>query len=259
MSSLQCVCAFQNNNDWHETAALRRTLYNQRWAYCKQPRCTANYTWNRESGTSHPLNHYRQKHSKELDKHLEQITASQPEIATFFSKADTKIDQTEKMAKAFCMAQHNLPFSFFDDPIMEWGFNFSWSSRTMKLVVESLFEKTKTSVKNISRGKKESIGIDGWTNPTTHDKHLCIVAKPITMKQNMIFIFPTVVNESLTAEVLHHLLFNVTADLQAFGFYNDRRCGRQCCCTAKSVQNAEGRISLDCKTTFCCTYNQFNF
>ena len=42
-------------------------------AYCKQPRCTANYTWNRESGTSHLLNNYRQKHSKELDKHLEQI------------------------------------------------------------------------------------------------------------------------------------------------------------------------------------------
>ena len=45
-------------------------------AYCKQPRFTANYTWNRESGTSHPLNHYRQKHSKELDKHSQSMDSN---------------------------------------------------------------------------------------------------------------------------------------------------------------------------------------
>ena len=38
------------------------------------------------------------------------------------------------------------------------------------------------------------------------------------MKQNMIFISSTVVNESLTAEVLYHSLVNVITDLQAFGF-----------------------------------------
>ena len=151
-------------------------------AVCKQPGCTASYAWGHRHGTKHPLEHYREKHPTELEKHYENHEPNQQGILSFFGKKNEDLSQREKYALAICIGQHPLPFSFFEDPVMQWAFGFKVSAKTVKNDVKKLYEKVLVGVKEYISGKKGTLAIDGWKNPVTKEKHLCIVVQPISWR-----------------------------------------------------------------------------
>ena len=85
-------------------------------AYCKQRHCTANYKRGHESGTSHPLQHYKDKHPSVLASHFEK-PIDQPTFQDFLTRTTPGMTIKTKSAIAICFAQHPIPFSFFDDPV----------------------------------------------------------------------------------------------------------------------------------------------
>ena len=118
-------------------------------AYCKQRNCTANYKWCHESGTSHPLQHYKDKHPSVLASHFEKPT-DQPTFQDFLTRTTPGMTIKTKSAMAICFAQHPIPFSFFDDPVNKWAFGLSTSSETVRNGVIELYEKVYSWEKRMS-------------------------------------------------------------------------------------------------------------
>ena len=187
-------------------------------AVCKQPGCTASYAWGHRHGTKHPLEHYREKHPTELEKHYENHEPNQQGILSFFGKKNEDLSQREKYALAICIGQHPLPFSFFEDPVMQWAFGFKLSAKTVKNDVKKLYEKVLVGVKEYISGKKGTLAIDGWKNPVTKEKHLCIVVQPISSERKTFFISSTVIRGTIDSDVIYHFLIESITELQAMDF-----------------------------------------
>ena len=177
-------------------------------AVCKQPGCTASYAWGHRHGTKHPLEHYREKHPTELEKHYENHEPNQQGILSFFGKKNEDLSQREKYALAICIGQHPLPFSFFEDPVMQWAFGLKLSAKTVTNDVKKLYEKVLVGVKDYISGKKGTLAIDGWKNPVTKEKHLCIVVQPISSERKTFFISSTVIRGTIDSDVIYHFLSN---------------------------------------------------
>ena len=187
-------------------------------AVCKQPGCTASYAWGHRHGTKHPLEHYREKHPTELEKHYENLEPNQQGILSFFGKKNEDLSQRAKYALAICIGQHPLPFSFFEDPVMQWAFGFKLSAKTGKNDVKKLYEKVLVGVKEYISGKKGTLAIDGWKNPVTKEKHLCIVVQPISSERKTFFISSTVIRGTIDSDVIYHFLIESITELQAMDF-----------------------------------------
>ena len=103
--------------------------------------------------------------------------------------------------------------------VMRWGFGFSLCGNTVKTAVMELFEKTKYQVSTHLQNKTRTIALDGWTNPVTKEKHVCLVVQPISVIRKNSFDRSNVMTGSLSMEALYHFWWKeVITDLQAFGF-----------------------------------------
>jgi hypothetical protein len=194
-----------------------------------------------QHGTKHPLQHYTDKHPKELERHFE-LSYKQPGIGALFKPSySAELSPKEQMAIAVCLGKHSLPFSFFDDPTMQWGFGFRLCGNTVKNAVVDLHSRLQRDVGKSLTGKKGTIALDGWTNPVTKEKHICVVAQPITADRKIFFTCSTVMQGSLDTEALHHFLVNIITDLQVIGFTTVGIVGDN----ARAQQAAMGRLAAE--------------
>ena len=101
-----------------------------------------------KSGTSLPLNNYKNKHPRELEEYFKKRSPDQQEVTSLFNATANaeKFNEKEKLAIAFCMGKHSLPFSFFDDKVMRWGFGITYCGHTVRRSVEDLHARIQESV-----------------------------------------------------------------------------------------------------------------
>ena len=101
---------------------------------------------------------------------------------------------------------------------MQWAFGFKLSAKTVKNDVKKLYEKVLVGVKEYISGKKGTLAIDGWKNPVTKEKHLCIVVQPISSERKTFFISSTVIRGTIDSDVIYHFLTESITELQAMDF-----------------------------------------
>ncbi len=145
----------------------------------------------------------------------------------------------DKMAIAVCMGSRPLPISFFDDTTIQWAFGFQIFAKTVKDEVISLYCRIQEQVKVELSNKKGTLAIDGWTNPVTKQKHICVVAQPILMEHKIYFVSSTVMQDELDADALMHFLIDHITELQSYGFTTIGIVGDN----ARAQQAAISRIS----------------
>ena len=74
--------------------------------------------------------------------------------------------------------------------------------------------------------------MDGWINPSTGEKHICILLQPLALMTDIFFVKSMVVNGALTADALNDFLKLMIKSLEEhefsiIGIVGDNACTQQ--------------------------------
>ena len=60
---------------------------------------------------------------------------------------------------------------------------FGISGQTVRNGVEDLYKELEQNFENKIKNRKGCLALDGWTNPTTSEKHICMLLSPLHVTQ----------------------------------------------------------------------------
>ena len=142
----------------------------------------------------------------ELEQNFEKQENQQTIDSLFGYFKKNMIAPKRKFALAMCLAERPLPFTFFDDSVDHWAFNFDIAGETVSNGIIEIFNEFQCSFKAKIKNKKECLAMDGWTNTSAREKHICILLQPLPLKTEIFFVTSTVVKGTLTADALYDFL-----------------------------------------------------
>ena len=88
------------------------------------------------------------------------------------------LPKLDRVVITICSSKHVLPFDIVEDPIFQWGFNFSgFDRRTISQRVTELAEDWRVKIKSEFANKFVSIMLDAWTNSITKNHQFASLLK----------------------------------------------------------------------------------
>ena len=110
----------------------------------------------------------------------------------------------------------------------------------MRNGIIEIFNEFQCSFKAKIKNRKGCLAMDGWTNPSTGEKHICILLQPLAPKTEIFFVKSTVVNGTLTADALYDFLKLTIESLEEHEFTVIGIVGDN----ARAQQSAINKLSL---------------
>ena len=155
-----------------------------------------------------------------------------PKTSDFYTENKHDLPALPKLDRVvitICSSKHVLPFDIVEDPIFQWGFNFSgFDRRTISQRVTELAEDLRVKIKSEFAIKFVSIMLDGWTNSITKNHHICFIVKV----DETLYYWSSIVVRDKTANSIKDYTISVVDNVEQSG-------GKVVSCVADNARNVQ--------------------